>query len=50
MAEWIAFFITIGTETINWLTSMQVLGVSLAGIMVGFFILAFLIRVLIYKP
>lgn len=50
MVDWLAFFVTIGTETINWLESMSILGTSLASIFVGFFILAFLIRVLIYKP
>lgn len=50
MADWIAFIITIGTETISWLSSMQILGVPLAGFIVGCFLLGVLLRALIYKP
>lgn len=50
MAEWFAFIITIGEETVSWLSTMQLFGVPLAGIMVGFFLVGVLIRAFLYKP
>lgn len=50
MAEWFAFIITIGEETVSWLSTMQLFGVPLAGIMVGFFLIGVLFRAFLYKP
>ena len=50
MAEWFAFIITIGEETISWLSSMQLFGVPLAGIMVGFFLVGVMLRAYLIKP
>lgn len=49
MADWFAFIITIGEEAIAWLGSMQIYGVSIAGIIVGFFILGYLIRTILVR-
>lgn len=50
MAEWFAFIITIGEETVAWLASMELLGAPLAGILVGCFLLGVLFRAFLYKP
>lgn len=50
MSEWFAFIITIGEETVAWLSAMELLGAPLAGIIVGFFLLGVLFRALLYKP
>lgn len=50
MAEWFAFLLTVGEETVAWLSSMRLFDVPLGWIMVGFFIMGVLIRALLYKP
>lgn len=50
IADWFAFIITIGEETVSWLSSMELFGAPLAGIFVGFFIVGLLFRVFLYKP
>ena len=50
MAEWFAFLITLGEETIAWLSSMTLFDVPLAGILVGFFCIGVLLRAMLYKP
>ena len=50
MADWFAFLITLGEEFIAWLTAMTLFDVPLAGILVGFFCVGCLFRVMIYKP
>lgn len=50
MADWFAFIITIGEETVAWLSSMQLFGVPLAGIMVGFFLIGVMLRAYLFKP
>lgn len=47
MADWFAFLLTIGEETISWLTAMTLFDVPLIGILVGFFCLGVLFRVLL---
>lgn len=49
-SQWFAFVITLGEETISWLSSMEFFGVPLAGILVGFFIVGLLFRVFLFKP
>lgn len=46
MADWIAFFVVILEECISWLTSVQLLGVPVLGIMAGFFLLGVIFRIL----
>lgn len=48
MADWISFFVVIFEECISWLTSVTLLGVPVAGIIVGFFLMGVIFRVL-YK-
>ena len=50
MNECIAFIITIGGECIAWLGSMKLLGVSLAGIIVGTFLLCVILKGLLIRP
>lgn len=49
MADWFAFIITIGEEAVAWLSSMQIYGVPVAGIIVGFFLLGFIMRAILLK-
>lgn len=50
MADWFAFFITCGMETVSWLSAMTLFDVPVAGIMVGFFCVGVLFRAMLYKP
>lgn len=50
MADWFAFIITVGEETVSWLSSMQLFGVPLAGILVGFFLVGVMLRAYLFKP
>lgn len=49
MTDWFAFIITLGEETFQWLGSMRIMDVPVAGILVGFVILGVLFRIL-YRP
>lgn len=49
MADWFAFVLAIGEEFLVWLSSMSLLGTSLGGLIVGFFIIGVLFKIL-YKP
>lgn len=49
MADWFAFFITCGEETIAWLSAMTIYGVPVAGILVGFFLLGFIMRAILLR-
>lgn len=46
MADWIAFFVVIFEECIAWLTSVELLGVPVAGIIAGFFLLGVIFGIL----
>lgn len=48
--SWIAFFVSLCTTTVQWLGSMQILGVSVLWIMIAVFILGVMIRSMIIKP
>lgn len=50
MADWFAFIVTVGTESIRWLGAMEIMGVPVAGFLVGCFILGVLFRAFLYKP
>lgn len=39
MSDWIAFMIVILEQCVSWLTSVQLLGVPVLGIIAGFFLL-----------
>lgn len=39
MSDWIAFMVVILEECVSWLTSVQLLGVPVLGIIAGFFLL-----------
>ena len=49
MADWFAFIITIGEEVVAWFGSMSLYGVPLAGIIVGFFLLGFIMHAIIVR-
>lgn len=49
MADWFAFILTIGEEMIAWLSAMEIYGVPLAGIIVGFFILGYVMRAILLR-
>lgn len=49
MTDWIAFIITVGEETVAWLSAMQIMGVPVAGIIVGTFLLCVILRAILYK-
>lgn len=50
MADWIAWFIALFQTTIEWLGSMQILGVSVLWLMIASFLLGVLVRALLIKP
>lgn len=50
MADWISWFIALFQTTVQWLGSMQILGVSVLWIIVATFILSVLVRALLIKP
>ena len=49
MTDWFAFIITCGEEVVVWLGSMSLYGVPLAGIIVGFFLLGYIMRAIIVR-
>lgn len=49
MTDWFAFIIVIGEEVVSWLGSMSILGTTVAGVMVGFFLIGFVIRAIILR-
>lgn len=50
MAEWITWFIALFQTCVQWLSSMQIMGVSVLWIMIAAFIMGVLVRALIFKP
>lgn len=46
MSDWIAFMVVILEECVSWLTSVQLLGVPVLGIIAGFFLLGVIFRIL----
>lgn len=50
VTEWVTWFIALFQTTIQWLGSMQILGVSVLWILIASFLLGVIIRSLIYKP
>lgn len=50
MYEWIVWFIALFETTVQWLFSMEILGVSLAWILIATFILGVLVKALLFKP
>lgn len=50
MADWIAWFIALFQTCVQWLGSMQILGVSVLWIMIASFLLGVLVRSLLIKP
>lgn len=49
MGDWFAFIIVCGEESIAWLSSMELFGVPLAGIIVGFFLLGVIMRAFLLR-
>lgn len=47
---WIKFFVSLCETTVQWLGSMQILGVSVLWIMIAAFFLGVMIRSMIIKP
>lgn len=50
MAEWITWFIALFQTCVQWLGSMQILGVSVLWIMIASFFLAVMVRAFLFKP
>jgi len=50
MAEWIVWFIALFQTCVQWLGSMEILGVSVLWIMIASFLLGVLVRSLLIKP
>lgn len=50
MADWIAWFIALITTCIQWLGSMQLMGISVMWIIIAGFFLALMVRALMFKP
>lgn len=50
MADWIAWFIALFQTCVEWLGSMQILGVPVLGIMVAGFFLTVMVRAILIKP
>lgn len=46
MSDWIVFMVVILEKCIEWLTSVQLLGVPVLGIIAGFFLLGVIFRIL----
>lgn len=49
MADWFAFIITVGEEVVAWLGSMSIFGTTLAGVLVGFALIGFVIRTMVLR-
>lgn len=50
MEQWIAWFIALFQTSVQWLGSMEILGVSVLWIMIASFFLCVLVRALLIKP
>lgn len=50
MADWITWFIALFQTTIQWLSSMEVMGVSILWLMVCSFITSVMLRAFLFKP
>ncbi len=50
MADWITWFIALFQTTIQWLSSMEILGVSILWLMVSAFIITVMLRAFLLKP
>lgn len=50
MQEWMAYYIALLATCIQWLTQMQLMGVSLLWIIIAFFILGVMFRAWLVKP
>lgn len=50
VASWIAFFIALFQTMVEWLASMQILGVSVLWILIASFFLCVMVRALLIKP
>lgn len=50
MQEWITWFIAFFQTCVQWLGSMEILGVSVLWIMIAAFFLSLMVRVFIFKP
>lgn len=50
MADWITWFIALFQTTIQWLSSMEILGVSILWLMVCTFIITVMLRSFLLKP
>ena len=50
MEQWITWFIALFQTCVQWLGSMQILGVSVLWIMIASFFLCVLVRALLIKP
>lgn len=48
--DWIQFFIALFSTAVQWLGSMQILGVSVLWIVIAAFFLGIMIRSMIIKP
>lgn len=50
MADWITWFIALFQTTVQWLSSMEVMGVSILWFIVCFFIITVMLRAFLFKP
>ena len=50
MADWITWFIALFQTTIQWLSSMEVMGVSILWLMACTFIITIMLRGFLFKP
>lgn len=50
MTDWISFFVALFQTMAQWLGSLELMGVSVLWIIISFFILGVMLRVLIFKP
>ena len=50
MVDWITWFIALFQTTIQWLSSMEVMGVSILWLMVCTFIITVMLRSFLFKP
>lgn len=50
MFEWIAWFIALFQTTVQWLGSMQIMGVSVLWIIIASFLMGVMVRAILIKP
>lgn len=50
MFEWIAWFIALFQTTVQWLGSMQIMGVSVLWIIIASFLMSVMVRAILIKP